>query len=77
LKSLYFAIRVLIGLVWLINGLICKVLMLVPRHNEIVSKILGEKHALLLTHTIGIGEIALAIWIWSGLSPMRVRFKWN
>lgn len=55
-----------IAAVWLINGLVCKVLNLVPRHREIVAKILGDEHAPLLTTLIGIAEIIMAIWIVSG-----------
>lgn len=67
MKKLYLTFRVLIGLVWFINGLICKVLNLVPRHEKIVSEILGPDHAILLTRGIGVGEILLAIWIWTGI----------
>lgn len=56
-----------IAAVWLVNGLFCKVLNLVPRHQEIVSSILGSDHARLLTLLIGLSEIAMAIWILSGL----------
>lgn len=57
----------LIGTVWLINGLVCKVLNLVPRHQEIVARILGDDHARLLTTLIGISEIGMAVWILSGI----------
>ena len=53
--------------VWLINGLFCKVLNLVPRHQEIVARILGNEHARLLTILIGVAEIIMAIWILSGI----------
>ena len=56
-----------IAAVWIINGLFCKVLNLVPRHTEIVARILGNDHARLLTIAIGISEIAMAIWILSGI----------
>lgn len=59
----------LIAIVWLVNGLLCKVLHLVPRHEQIVGSILGVEHAKLLTKTIGVGEIAMAIWIVSGIKP--------
>jgi hypothetical protein len=42
-------ISYLIAAVWLINGLVCKVLNLVPRHREIVARILGDNHAPLFT----------------------------
>ncbi|MEM7700087.1 MAG: DoxX-like family protein [Verrucomicrobiota bacterium] len=59
--------QVLIALVWLINGLICKVLMLVPRHHEIVSRILGDTYSEMITRGIGLGEIGIAAWILSGI----------
>jgi hypothetical protein len=44
----------------------------VPRHREIVARILGEEHSLLLTRMIGIGEVFMAVWILSG-----IRWKWS
>lgn len=55
-----------IACVWIINGLFCKVLNLVPRHEEIVARILNTGHARLLTLLIGLAEIAMAVWILSG-----------
>lgn len=60
------AFALLFALVWCVNGLACKVLDLAPRHRAIVARILGDEHALLLTRMIGIGEIALGLWILSG-----------
>ncbi len=54
-----------IALVWLINGLICKVLGLTPRHQEIVARILGSEFSHPLTVLIGISEIVMAVWILS------------
>lgn len=62
----------MIATVWLLNGLFCKVLNLVPRHQQIVSEILGNKHAVLLTNAIGIGEILMAVWILLGI---KTRFN--
>jgi len=56
----------IIATVWIVNGLFCKVLNLVPRHQEIVARILGNDHARLLTKVIGLSEIAMAVWILSG-----------
>lgn len=55
--------------VWLANGLGAKVLGLVPRHREIVARILGEEHATALTRLIGFSEIVMAAWILSGFRP--------
>lgn len=55
-----------IAFIWLINGLFCKVLPLVPRHQEIVSRILNAEYSNELTIFIGILEIMMAIWIITG-----------
>ena len=56
-----------IAIIWILNGLFCKVLNLVPRHQQIVAKILGNEDARLLTVVIGFSEIFMAIWILSGI----------
>ena len=56
----------LIAAVWIANGLFCKVLNLVPRHQEIVARIIGNAHAGVLTRMIGLAEIAMAVWTLSG-----------
>jgi hypothetical protein len=58
-----------IAAVWLANGLFCKVLNLVPRHQQIVARILGEHYATPLTKTIGVAEIAMSVWIVMGILP--------
>ena len=55
----------IIALVWFINGFICKVLNLVPRHQEIVGRILGEQHAWFFTKAIGVSEILMFVWVLS------------
>ena len=54
-----------IGLIWLVNGLVCKVLNYVPRHQEIVGSILGKVYAREFTFMIGLSEILMAIWVFS------------
>lgn len=56
-----------IGAVWFINGFFCKVLNLVPRHEQIVERILGSNHSRLLTILIGLSEIVMSIWILSSI----------
>jgi hypothetical protein len=53
----------LICMVWLVNGLFFKILNLVPRHQQIVAKILGADHAWLFTKAIGVAEILMMGWI--------------
>lgn len=63
MKTVYQSINYFIAAVWLINGLYCKLLGLVPRHEEIVARILGEEHSRILTSVIGILEIIMSVWI--------------
>lgn len=62
-------IRITMALVWLINGLFCKLLGAVPRHEQIVARILGPAHAHPLTQLIGLLEIIMALWILSRWRP--------
>lgn len=64
--------RLVFAAVWLVNGVWCKILDGVPRHRDIVARILGEEHSLLITRMIGVGEVAMAMWILSG-----IRWKWS
>ncbi len=67
-KTLYSIPTFLIATVWFINGLYCKVLQGVPRHEQIVERILGEAFfPAQLTKAIGIAEILMALWILSGI----------
>ncbi len=54
------------------NGLLCKVLGLVPRHERIVSEILGNSFSRELTVLIGLAEVGMAIWVWTDYWP-----RWN
>ncbi len=63
IKNLHKALTLLIAVVWLANGLFCKVLNLVPRHEQIVAKVLGEDYSSPLTILIGLSEILMAVWV--------------
>lgn len=63
--------RYMIAAVWLVNGLLCKVLGLVPRHEQIVARIPGSTHAHGFTVAIGIAEVLMAFWVLSGW-----RYRW-
>lgn len=58
-----------IATVWIVNGLYCKVLGFVPRHEEIVARIVGAEYAPQLTVAIGVLEVLMAVWILSGIRP--------
>ncbi|MFC7526639.1 DoxX-like family protein [Parapedobacter sp. GCM10030251] len=55
--------------IWLTNGLVCKVLGLVPRHEQIVARILGDGFSRPLTLLIGLAEMGVAAWILTGWIP--------
>lgn len=64
--SIHSILTCLIAAVWLANGLLCKVLNLAPRHEQIVASILGNTYSREWTVSIGIAEIMMTIWICSG-----------
>lgn len=65
-------INIVIALIWFINGLFCKVLNLVPRHEEIVSEITTSQYSAVLIILIGFSEILMTLWILS-----RIKAKLN
>ena len=65
-------INLLISFVWFSNGLFCKVLNLVPRHQQIVARILGAENAFVFTKIIGVLEIIMGFWVLS-----NYKSKWN
>jgi hypothetical protein len=58
--------QVLVAIVWIVFGLVFKVLRAVPRHERIVARILGESVAPILTRLIGVGECVIGVWMLSG-----------
>ncbi len=54
-------------MVWIGNGFFCKMLNFVPRHQQIVARILGDQYADVLTLLIGVSEILMAAWVLSGI----------
>ena len=58
-----------IALVWFLNGAIAKVTGFVPRHQQIVERILGSVYKRPITIAIGIAEIGMCIWVLSGILP--------
>ena len=62
----------LIATVWIANGLFCKVLNLVPRHEQIIGSILGDEFSRPMTILIGLSEIIMALWV---LSCIKTRLN--
>lgn len=67
IETTHRVLNYLIAAVWLGNGLFCKVLNFVPRHEQIVARILGEDYSRVLIVLIGCGEIAIVIWVLTGI----------
>ncbi|MGX7667988.1 DoxX-like family protein [Flavobacterium pedocola] len=66
----------LIVMVWFCNGFFCKVLNLVPRHEQIVAVFFGKDMAREMTFLIGFSEILMAVWIFSGIhSKLNTRLQ--
>lgn len=70
-QKIHTIITFLIALVWIANGAFCKILAMVPRHEEIVGKILrlDRPSAAFATFGIGLLELLMAIWILSKIAP--------
>jgi hypothetical protein len=64
-RKIHKILTICIATVWIVNGLFCKMLNLVPRHEQIISRILGDDYSRVLTILIGLSEIVMAIWILS------------
>ncbi len=65
-KRFYKALTAVFVAVWLVNGFYCKIMGMVPRHEQIVGRVLGEEYASVLTLLIGISELLMAAWLASG-----------
>lgn len=64
-RNLHKFLTYFIATVWIVNGLFCKVLNIVPRHEQIVKRILSNEYSEFLTKVIGVAEICMAVWILS------------
>ncbi len=63
----YLLLGILIGSVWVFHGLYSKILDGIPRHRQIVERILGEGIADVATVAIGSLEVLLGFWAFSGI----------
>ncbi len=59
-------LRLGIALVWLSSGLVFKALGAVPRHRQIVVRVVGAKRAGLVLWLVALGEIGLGAWMLVG-----------
>src|SRR5450756_2408171 len=60
------AAQIVIGSVWVFHGFYSKILNGIPRHRLIVGKILGADNAGVFTKVIGLLEVLLGIWAFTG-----------
>jgi uncharacterized membrane protein YphA (DoxX/SURF4 family) len=63
------ALRIGTAAVWLIFGVVFKMLGLVPRHRLIVASVVGDAAAGPVTVLVGAAEAAMGLWILSGVRP--------
>jgi hypothetical protein len=59
--------QVLIGGIWIYHGLYSKLLNGIPRHQQIVARVLGQNFARPATRLIGVLELILGIWAITGI----------
>lgn len=63
------ALRIATAVVWLVFGVVFKMLGMVPRHRAIVASVVGEAAAGPVTMVIGAAEAVMGLWILSGFRP--------
>jgi hypothetical protein len=59
-------LRLSIACVWLVFGLLFKALDVVPRHRQIVARVVGERVSRCLTLAVAAGETLLGLWMLYG-----------
>ena len=62
--------QTVIGSVWVFHGVYSKILNGIPRHRLIVGKILGAANAGMATKAIGLLELLLGCWAFTGWQPV-------
>jgi hypothetical protein len=67
---LLLAVRLGTASVWIVFGLVFKLLNLVPRHETIVAAVLGPTWAGPATLGVGLAEVLIGLWILSGRWPL-------
>lgn len=59
-------LRLGVAMVWLLFGLLFKALDVLPRHRQIVARVVGTKRAGGVLWLVAISEITLALWMLTG-----------
>ena len=68
--TFHLVAQIVIGFVWVFHGLYSKILNGIPRHRLIVGKILGAAKAGFATKSIGLLEVLLGLWAFTGWQPI-------
>lgn len=53
--------------VWIFHGVYSKLLNRIPRHREIVGRVLGSRLAAPVTMLIGAAEVLVGVWVLAGI----------
>lgn len=69
-ETCHILAQITIGSVWVFHGLYSKILNGIPRHRQIVGKILGTAIAPMATRIIGLLEVLLGVWVFTGWQPI-------
>jgi len=69
-ETFHITAQIVIGSVWVFHGLYSKIFNGIPRHRLIVGKILGAENAGIATKAIGLLELLLGIWAFTGWQPV-------
>ena len=69
-ETFHVAAQIVIGSVWVFHGLYSKIFDGIPRHRLIVGKILGAANAGIATKVIGLLELLLGLWAFTGWQPV-------
>jgi len=69
-ETFHIAAQFVIGSVWVFHGLYSKIFNGIPRHRLIVGKILGAANAGIATKAIGLLELLLGLWAFTGWQPV-------
>jgi hypothetical protein len=64
--ALHAWLRVAVALVWLAFGAVFKALGAVPRHRQIVTRVVGEARAESALWLVVVAEVGLAVWMLVG-----------
>ena len=69
-ETFHVVAQIVIGSVWVFHGLYSKIFNGIPRHRLIVGKILGSANAAMITRAIGLLELLLGVWVFTGWQPV-------